>query len=107
MKEKFAVGSYEGNEATYLGMKSMKTKNEDSDGVVLDPNKYEGEINHIEIPHERMMAPNGILTENEQTILGSELGTLMWIARIARPGAIYDASAAAQTFPTGELIGFL
>ena len=27
----------------------------------------------------------------------------MWIARIARPGAIYDASAAAQTFAEGEL----
>ena len=52
------------------------------------------------------MSPDGILTENEQTILGSELGTLMWIARIARPGAIYDASAAAQTFSTGELIKF-
>ena len=31
----------------------------------------------------------------------------MWIPRIARPGAIYDASAAAQTFPGGELIGAL
>ena len=28
----------------------------------------------------------------------SELGKLMWVARIARPGAIYDASAAAQNF---------
>ena len=28
----------------------------------------------------------------------SELGKLMWLARIARPGAIYDASAAAQNF---------
>ena len=27
----------------------------------------------------------------------------MWIARIARPGAIYDASAAAQTFSVGEM----
>ena len=31
----------------------------------------------------------------------------MWIARIARPGAIYDASAASHTFSTGELVGFL
>ena len=31
----------------------------------------------------------------------------MWIARIARPGAIYDASAAAQTFSDGELMGVL
>ena len=28
----------------------------------------------------------------------------MWIARIARPGAIYDASAAAQTFSGGKII---
>ena len=31
----------------------------------------------------------------------------MWIARIARPGAIYDASASSQTFPTGEMMDFL
>ena len=28
----------------------------------------------------------------------SELGKLMWLARIARPDAIYDASVAAQNF---------
>ena len=65
------------------------------------------EINHIEIPHERMLAPGGILTENEQTTLRSELGKLMWIARIARPGAIYDASASAQTFSAAEMMDFL
>ena len=37
----------------------------------------------------------------------SGLGKLIWIARIARPGAIYGASAAAQTFSDGEIIGFL
>ena len=31
----------------------------------------------------------------------------MRIARIARPGAIYDATAAAQTFPGGELLEVL
>ena len=62
-----------------------------------------GEINHFEIPHERMMAPGGILTENEQAGLRSELGKLMRIALIARQGAIYDDSASAQTFATGEM----
>ena len=31
----------------------------------------------------------------------------MWFARIARPVAIYDAMAAAQTFSDGELMGVL
>ena len=31
----------------------------------------------------------------------------MWIARIARPDAIYDASAAAQTFSVGEMEIFI
>ena len=75
--------------------------------MVLASNKYEGEVNRIEIPHGRMMEPGEILTENEQTTLRSELGKLMWIARIARPGAIYDASASAQTFSTGEMMEFL
>ena len=31
----------------------------------------------------------------------------MWVARTARPGAIYDASAAAQTFSVGEMVDIL
>ena len=54
-----------------------------------------------------MITPNELLAEAEQTILRSDMGKLMRIARIARPDAIYDASAAAQTFPTEEMVGFL
>ena len=61
------------------------------------------EIYNIEIPHERARHPNEPLTEDGQAALRSELWKLMWIALIARPGAIYDASAAAQTFSGGEL----
>ena len=43
-----------------------------------------------------------LLAEVEQYIFRSELVKSMWIARIARPGAIYDASAAARTFATIE-----
>ena len=53
-----------------------------------------------------MMSIGEILTGNEQTILRSELWKIMRIARIARPGAIYDASALAQTSPTGEMMDF-
>ena len=74
--------------------------------MVLDPNKYEDDIKQIEISHERMMEPGEILTENEQAALRSELGKLMWIARIARPAAIYDDAASAQTFSTGEMMDF-
>ena len=69
--------------------------------------KYENKINHIEIPHARTRTPKEPLAEAEQSDSRSELGKLMWIARIARPGVIYDASAATQTFPDGEIIDFL
>ena len=105
-KEKFEADSYEGNEATYLGMKTPMANDGDFEGAVLDSDKYENEINQIEIPHERTMEPGEILTEKEQTTLRSELGKLIWIALIARPGAIYDASASAQTSPTGEMMDF-
>ena len=64
-------------------------------------------MNHIEISHERTRAPNGPSTDDEQTILRSELGKLMWIAQLARPGAIYGDSATAQTFSAVELFGVL
>ena len=56
MTEKFEVAIFEENEATYLGMEISKIKNGDFEGIVLDPNGYEDKINHIEIPHERMVA---------------------------------------------------
>ena len=58
-------------------------------------------VDHIEIPHERPRQRNDALMVEEQAIFRSGLGKLMRIARIARPGAIYDASAAAQTFSDG------
>ena len=79
----------------------------DFSGVVSDSNKYEGRINHIEISHERTRTPEEPLTEAEQSTSRSELWKLMRSARIARPGAVYDASAAAQTFSDGEIIEFL
>ena len=107
MKAKFEADSYEGNEATYLGMKIDKVNNGEFGWGALDSNNYEGEITHIEIYHERTRAPSEPLADDEQTILRSELGKLMRIARIARTDAIYDASVAAQTFSAGELIEVL
>ena len=43
------------------------------------------------------------LKEEEPAILRSELGKLIRIARILRPGAIYDASAEVGAFSEGEL----
>ena len=76
-------------------------------GIIPDSGNYEGEIDNIEISHERTRHPNEPLTEEEHAIWRSGLGKLMRIARIARPGAIYDAPADAQTFPEGELLDVL
>ena len=107
MKEKFEVDRYEEYGSTYLGMGISEINNEDSNGIVAGSNKYGDEVNPIEIPHFRTRAPNGPLAESDQANLRSELGKLIRIARIARPGVMYDALAAAQTFPDGEMIGFL
>ena len=77
----------------------------DFNGLVLDSDDYEGKINHIETPHGRTRNRNGALSEADQSILRSALRKLMRIARIGRPEAIYDASAAARTFTDGRTIG--
>ena len=107
MKEKFEVDRYEEYGSTYLGMGISEINNEDSNGIVAGSNKYGDEVNPIEIPHFRTRAPNGPLAESDQANLRSELGKLIRIARIARPGVMYDALAAAQTFAEGEMIDFL
>ena len=83
------------------GMQIGKEFGSNSDGVIRDSDNYDGGINHIEISHERTRRRNDALTEEQQTIARSELAKLMRIARIVRPGSIYDASAAAQTFSVG------
>ena len=85
-----------------MGIK--KVSDSDFEGIILDPGNYEDEINQIEIPHERARKRNGALTEDEQTILRSGQRKSMWVARISRPGAIYDESAAAQTFSEGKMV---
>ena len=87
-----------------MGILIEKVGDSDCDVIILDPHNYEDKINYIEIPHELTKRENEALTEAGKTNMRSELGKLMWIARIARPGAIYDASAAAQTFSEGEMI---
>ena len=98
MKEKFEVDSFEENKAIYLGVKIEKVGTPEFKGVILDPNNYEDKINHVEISHARSKEKDDCLTEEEQSVMRSELGKLMWLARIARPDAIYDVSAAAQNF---------
>ena len=101
MKEKSEADSYEGNDATYLGIEIAKVGDGEFGGIALGSVNYERGINHIGIPHGRTRAPKEPLTEDAQSISRSELGKLMRVARIARAGAIYDASAAAQTLSGG------
>ena len=82
----------------------LKSSDSDSECVILDSDNYENYgvgICPIEIAHEGERRRNGAFTE-ERSISRSELGKWMRIAPIGRPGAIYDASAAAQTFPGAE-----
>ena len=69
--------------------------------------QLEAEIDHIEIPHTRTRQRKESLTEEDHAIFRLELRKSMWIARFERPGAIYDASAAAQTFPVGKMVDIL
>ena len=88
-------------------MQIEKVSGADSDGVILDPDNYDGEINHIEIPHERARQRNETLKEEDRAILRSEIEKLLRISRIARPVAIYDASAAARDFSVGKMVDIL
>ena len=76
-------------------------RDSDFEGLILDTGDYGDKINRVEIPHERANLRNAALTEAELSILRSELWKLIWISRIARPGAIYEASTAAQAFNEG------
>ena len=77
MKEKPEADRYEENKETYLGMEIGKAIDSDSEGIILGPNNYEGEINKIGIPHARTRRRNGALSGEGQSILRSGLGESM------------------------------
>ena len=74
VKEKFDLDSYGGNKATYLGMGVGKVSDSDFEGLISDPDNYEGEINQIEIAHERTNRRTDALAMGEQAVLRSGLG---------------------------------
>ena len=91
MQGKIDVDRYGRNRATYLCIEIAKVRDPDCDGLILDPDNYGDKINHIEIPHVGCKWMPEALTGDDRSILRSELWKLMWVARIARPGEIYDA----------------
>ena len=102
MKGKFDADSYVGGDKeTYLGAEIEKVIDSDCEGIILGPNNYEGDINHIGIPHEGGSAKWRFKGRGAR-YFAIGIGKSMRIARIELQGAIYDASAAAQTFSEGE-----
>ena len=72
MKEKFEVDRYGGEYNVLFTHGAEKGIDSDSECLILDPGNYEGEINQVEIPHERTKRRTDDLTAEEQSILRSE-----------------------------------
>ena len=99
MKERVDADSYGRDKATFLRKEIAKATDPDSEGLILGlPNYYEDKTNHIRMPNGRSKPITKASAEDDQALLRSGLWKLMWIARLGRPGAIYDSSAVAQTF---------
>ena len=83
-------------------MRVEKVSDSGPECVVLDSDNSADKINQLETPHGRANRRNGALTGAAQSNLRSELWKLMCISPVARPGAIYDASATEETFTDGK-----
>ena len=79
----------------------------DSECIILDSDNYEGGNYPSWNSARKGEAAEWGFNGSRGTILRSELGALMWVAWIARPGAIYDESSAAKTASEGQVIDSL
>ena len=70
-------------------------------GAISDSNRYEDKISQVENPPLEVEKRYS-LTEDEQSVKGSGRGEFMRLARIAGPGATYDAPAAARNFANSK-----
>ena len=68
----------------------------------MRPADYAGGVKDIRILPESAKHVGDWITESERYVLRSELGKLMWVAGIARPGALYDDAADAPDFEDVE-----
>ena len=94
-----AVGISECNDAIYLGVGITKDENGNRFAcIILRPNDYEGESKDISMLPEGANRAGDFLDLEEKFALRSEFTKLMRLARIARPGVLYDASVSARTF---------
>ena len=71
---KIDVDRYGGDRAAYPGIEIAKVGDSDCEGLILDSDNYEGEINQIEIAHERTNRRTDALAMGEQAVLRSGLG---------------------------------
>ena len=96
--ERFKVKDAKINDIMHTGLRVRKM----IDGDVIVASEDHGKnIEEIQIRPERQRDLNAILIEEEKDFR-SQLGKIMWLARITRADITYEAAAVAQAFAEAE-----
>ncbi|MCH2677777.1 MAG: hypothetical protein MKZ73_05895, partial [Alphaproteobacteria bacterium] len=99
IKERFKVKLPKLNDILHVGLRVRKIE----DGsVMVTGEDYERNIERIEIEPSRRKDINAFLVEEEEKKFRSQLGKIMWLARITRADITYEAAAVAQAFAESE-----
>ena len=99
VKERFKVKMPKLNDILHVGLRVRKIE----DGsVMVTSEDYERNIERIELEPNRRKDVNAFLVEAEEKSFRSQLGKIMWLARITRADITYEAAAVAQAFAESE-----
>ena len=99
IKQRFKVKPSKLNDIIHVGLRVRKLESGD---VMVSSEDYERNIESIRIEPERRRDVNAFLIESEEKDFRSQLGKIMWLARITRADITYEAAAVAQAFAESE-----
>ena len=101
VRERFKVKEAHINDIMHTGLRVRKCVDGE---VVVTSEDYEKCIEEVEIRPERQKQLEEFLVEAEEKAFRSQLGKIMWLARITRADITYEAAAVAQAFAENEVL---
>ena len=101
VRNRFKVKEPSINDIMHTGLRVRKCVGGD---VVVTSEDYEKCIEEVEIRPERQKQLDEFLVEAEEKAFRSQLGKIMWLARITRADITYEAAAVAQAFAEKQVL---
>ena len=100
IRSEFKVGKEDSDAFRYVGMKLAQGKN---NAIILQQNDYTNNIVSLDLPKERLLNKDALLSEKEKRQLRGKIGQLLWVAKQSRPDILFDTCILASSLKDAKV----